>query len=124
MKGIWMIAMSGYLVWLSVWDIKRKRIPVYLLGIEVVLTGACALYMCIVKRETWYMPFLGTLPGVFLLAGARLTNQVGMADGIVIAQLGAMVGGWNILFVFFFCVYIIVDLSAKMEKACLYEFLL
>ena len=81
-----------YLGLLSVWDARRKEVPVVALiagAVMDLLLFAGGLY----GGETTYADLipalLGLFPGAFLLVLAKLTGKAGEADGIALAIVGA-----------------------------------
>ncbi|MCM1044774.1 MAG: hypothetical protein NC417_04625 [Candidatus Gastranaerophilales bacterium] len=86
------VGILAYLSILSVMDIKEKKVNVLFL-----ITGVfaiCVIWlwgMCLTDadwKEILLSGALGLIPGIFLLAIARLTGKAGYADGMVVAVLG------------------------------------
>lgn len=77
---------------LSVMDIKEKKVNMAFLAAGIF--AMCAIWLWGMYRtgadcgEILLRGALGTVPGVFLLAIARLTGKAGYADGFVTAALG------------------------------------
>ena len=80
-KIIW----SVYLGKISLCDIRKRTIPVWLLflGSLLVITD-----ICIMGWETGMI--IEMVPGIILLLLTKMTKAVGMADGIVLIQLGSI----------------------------------
>ena len=87
-----MIGFGLYLLAVSIFDIREKKIPILFLGGGGILVGAGILYGMIAGKLAWYQPLLGMIPGVALLAVARLTEKMGYGDGIVLMMIGGMTG--------------------------------
>ena len=81
-KIIW----SVYLGKISLCDIRKRTIPVWLLflGSLLVITD-----ICIMGWKTGII--VETVPGIILLLLTKMTKAIGMADGIVLIQLGCEV---------------------------------
>ncbi len=86
-----------WLIWMSIYDIKSRRIPWILLGMGAVLSAIS----CVVIGEKFPSEIgrmlVGLLPGMLLLALSVCTKLVGMADGIVLACLGVSGGFQKVL---------------------------
>ena len=81
-------------VWLaiiSVFDIKSRRVSVWLLVIGGVI-ALPAIRWCCIARE--YLDLLkGMLPGLLFLAVAFFTRKAGYGDGVVLLILGMVTKG-------------------------------
>ena len=85
MKEIWtaLILLGG-----SVMDIRKKSVPVAYLIIAAAGSLAVTLLHLGEGREI----LLGLIPGAVILVVGKLSNCVGMADGVMLLALGAMYG--------------------------------
>lgn len=84
----------------SIWDIRDRQIPVKLLIIDII---AGAILMIINRKinwpDEWYLYMVGILIGiVILLAGYFSNGCIGMADGIMLAVIGGILGYQEMLF--------------------------
>ena len=74
----------GYLGWLSLRDIRKRAIPLWMLsagGLPVLLG---------LLRNGWNVSVItALLPGVLILLLSVLTDTVGKADGIILMLLGS-----------------------------------
>lgn len=74
----------GYLGWLSLCDIRKRAIPLWMLsagGLPVLLG---------LLRNGWNVSVItALLPGVLILLLSVLTDTVGKADGIILMLLGS-----------------------------------
>lgn len=70
---------------LSIWDIKKKMIPV----IPIVLTGILLAGYRLWTGVGLIVPGLGLLPGIVLLIAALCTKEsIGYGDGLVFCMIG------------------------------------
>ncbi len=85
MKEIWtaLILLGG-----SVMDIRKKSVPVAYL----IIAAAGSLVMTFLYFGEAGEILLGLIPGVVLLIAGKLSDCVGMADGVMLLVLGAMYG--------------------------------
>lgn len=86
---VWrMVLEGGWLLAVSVLDLRRRRVPVSLLvlgAVPMVLWAVCR-WRC--DGAVCFDIFKGMLPGIFLLAVAFATKKAGYGDGIVLLLLG------------------------------------
>lgn len=78
----------------SIWDIRSKKLPAGLLVLSI-LTGGILIAMNrdINWRQDWRLYVIGILIGILLLLAGRFCGGcIGMADGIVTAVIGGMIG--------------------------------
>jgi len=89
-EGIVNLLLAVVMIIGAVIDIKKREIPIWvfvMLGITA-LTGSiwCEGY-------EFYKMAAGIMPGILLLGLARVTEQsIGYGDGIVLAEIGCMMG--------------------------------
>ena len=92
------IVILVWLAWMSLLDIKNKRVPMWLLvgggilAIVVMLTGDVAEMAGDARWRYMGMLLEGMIPGIGLLMMAYATKSVGTGDGMVLALLGTIVG--------------------------------
>ena len=101
--GIFLI----YLLILSIFDIRERRISVLLLAAGSIFTGIVVTYELFAGYISWLQPVLGSLPGIFLLLVAWFSKKAGYADGVVLLWIGVLYGyreGLSILGVSLFLV--------------------
>lgn len=107
-----MILVSSWLAGLSLFDLRCRRVPVWLVLLGGVLTGAIWIGRCInaegVSSEYW----MGMLPGACLLLLALATQKAGRADGIVLMLLGSIMGFRQCLLMAMLSLILITVLSA------------
>lgn len=80
---------------ISLCDIRKRTIPVWLLflGSLLVITD-----ICIMGWKTGII--VETVPGIILLLLTKMTKAIGMADGIVLIQLGSICRDGQALLIF------------------------
>lgn len=78
----------------SIWDIRDRQIPEKLLIIDII----AGIILTVMNRkinwpDEWYLYMVGILIGiVILLAGYFSNGCIGMADGIMLAVIGGILG--------------------------------
>ncbi|MCI8463966.1 MAG: hypothetical protein HFG25_13660 [Lachnospiraceae bacterium] len=83
------ILAACWLTILSIWDIRYKKVPVWMLGTGAAAAGAALLYEI---AEAAFDPIsicIAMLPGAVLMTAALYTDHAGWGDGIVMLILGA-----------------------------------
>lgn len=103
MKG-WMAMwkagfLTFYLLVLSIFDGKEKRVPMISLAVGVAAALAAGIYGA-VREQAWLGYMAGLLPGVILLLAAWTTKKAGCADGVVLAVVGAFEGFRSCVLIF------------------------
>lgn len=83
--GVWLIVLSYY-------DQKEKRIPVYPVAVGGGFAILCIAKDIIVTKESTVIGLAGVLPGVVLLLLTCFTDQVGTGDGMIVGILGLCKG--------------------------------
>lgn len=105
-----------FLVISSVFDIRKKIVPLVLIALAGVLVLLLSLFD---PHMSWTGSFIGTLLGLLLLLlGKLFKGTIGAADGLVMVLVGFVMGiygGCVVLFysLFLAAVFSIVLLSAK-----------
>ena len=77
----------GYLGILSVWDIRKKELPVSLLAVGGGMALIRELFMLVTKQWSIQDAAIGAIPGLALVQGG-----VGTGDGLVLLILGGLFG--------------------------------
>lgn len=120
------VVMGIYLFGLSVIDIQKRKIPVWILGVG---TAATVMYR-IWKRQNEMSFLLGMLVGIVFLGICKITKEaLGYADGGLIVILGIYLGMRKVLYLltisfFMAAVFSIVWLSMKkMNKKTTFAFI-
>lgn len=81
-----------YLLLLSVFDIREKKISLFWLATGGAASLLLAVCWIAAGESTWMRVLLGMLPGLLMLGVAWLTRKVGCGDGLLLMQLGMLVG--------------------------------
>lgn len=86
------IMTAGWLLVLSVMDIKKRSVPLWLLGIGVVNTAVILLTEGLGGGIDGWRLCRSMFPGAVFLVTAAATGKAGYGDGIVLIMLGLMGG--------------------------------
>ena len=110
-----------YLVILGITDAVNRTVPVFWLLLGSVMAVAAGIYNYINGVLSGGELWLGMLPGMLLLLVAWLSRKAGIADGIVLVQLGVCFGCDKVLVLFGWSMFLlslvsIVLLIAKRVK--------
>lgn len=93
------IVLTGYLVVLSVFDGRERKVPIGLLGVGTLLAVVLVARDCLDHTQHWQKlvlaAVLGLIPGVFMLLAAYITRKVGYGDGLALLAVGMLVGYKN-----------------------------
>jgi len=109
------VLMGGWLLTVSVLDIRFRRVPIWLLIVGGVF--AAVLVWCGSGGEPvgYHEAVRGMMPGMLLLAVAYGTKRAGMGDGIALMALGVISGnsifpifGLSMFFIAFFSLVLLV----------------
>lgn len=98
MTQLYNISQTGcliYLGWLSVLDIRNRRLPVWML-----LTGGilAAVFQILWKGIPGVLVMAGGAVGIVFLAVSKVTEEsFGYGDSVLIGVLGIYLGFWNLL---------------------------
>lgn len=85
-----MIVCLSFLAVCAYWDIRRRTLPVVLLGEGTFLS---VLYVVCNGREYWYLHLAGAGVGLFFLLVSKITKEaIGYGDGWMICILGTFLG--------------------------------
>lgn len=86
------ILMLLWLVGLSLFDIRYREVPVWLLVLGWTAVLAAGIYGCVFGESGVAESAGGMIPGLALLLIAAGTRKAGYADGIVLILLGSTLG--------------------------------
>lgn len=121
-RSMKIVIITLWLLLLAVWDIKCKKLPLWLLSLGVV-TGMFVFFLMVAESGmVSFSVLLGTVGGgVLLLALAFLTGTVGYADGVVVIAMGLLTGyrhtvamlGMSFLLASFYCGGLLVTGKAR-----------
>lgn len=93
------IIIAGYLLVLSIIDVRWKRVSVR--GLLVLLGIAGTLQVFCGRNTPLEVAAGGICGGLFLLLSRWTKESFGYGDSILILSLGILSGGWNILWILF-----------------------
>ncbi len=96
------VSLLCYLMVLSIYDIKTRKIPVFWLLIGGVAALANLIYLGCDRPplEFWSELLKSWVPGVLMLLAGWLSGKVGYGDGCVLLVAGSILGGVKITAVF------------------------
>ena len=107
--SMWKVLLVAvYLLGLSVYDYREKSVPIQLLTAGAVW-AAIMLLVEIVSGMWMWNRIWDMIPGVLLFVIARMTGNLGLADGIVLWIVGVILGrgeAWMLLLISFMLVFI------------------
>ncbi len=83
-----MLFLITYLMILTLFDLKEKRVPVVWLALGLLVAGGRSVYLNCIEQQNWLQMLLGMMPGALLLLVSFTTKKVGFADGIVLGIIG------------------------------------
>ena len=91
-----------YLIILSIYDIKTRKIPAVWLAIGGVAALANLVYMCLCQPSLELCPDIlkSWGPGLLMLAAGRLSGKIGSGDGCVLLVAGSILGSVKMMAVF------------------------
>lgn len=109
---IMLVLVFLWLAGLSLFDIRYRRVPVWLILLGGTTIVAAGIYGC-VSGESNFAEFVwGMIPGAVLLLLAIGTQKAGWADGIVLMLLGGVLGFWQCILAAMLSLVMISVLSA------------
>lgn len=89
------VVCACYLLGLSIFDIRSRRLPVCLLAAGA---GTAALYQIITEAVPGILSMAGAAVGIVFLAVSKVTEEAfGYGDSLLILVLGIYLGFWNLL---------------------------
>lgn len=71
-----------------IFDIKSQKIPTIWLWCSIGIVMVYRIIISLRGDDTWNSFILALLPGVFLLIFAKISNQIGKGDGLLILITG------------------------------------
>lgn len=83
--SIWLIA-------LSLFDIRYRQVPIWLILPGGMLTVGVIIYKYVIEKSGFTECWFGMIPGIVLLLLAMGTQKAGWADGLVTMFLGGILG--------------------------------
>ena len=91
-----------YLIILSIYDIRTRKIPSVWMVIGGVATLAYLIYLCLCHpfSELWPEVLKSWGPGLLMLAAGRLSGKIGSGDGCILLVAGSILGSVKMMGVF------------------------
>ena len=83
------------------WDIRTKKIPTLYLSLFMMF-GFIYILINGLSKGGWELAWMSLLPGIFFLIYARVTGQMGQADGMIIFSVGCFLLPADVLLWIFF----------------------
>lgn len=83
---------SVWLIALSLFDMRYRRVPIWLILLGGVLMGGVVIYQYAIEKSGFTECWFGMIPGTALLLLALGTQKAGWADGVVTMFLGGILG--------------------------------
>ena len=87
-----MIIQLLWLLGLSVYDIRYRRVPVWMVLLGGMAAAGSVLFQCVCLERSPANFLTGMIPGIILLLLALGTQKAGWADGVVLMFLGSVLG--------------------------------
>ena len=98
---------SVWLVSLSLFDMRYRRVPIWLILSGGILSGGMLIYQWIAGQSEIAERLSGMIPGIALLLLAVSTHKAGWADGVVTIFLGGILGFWQCVLAVMFSLILI-----------------
>ncbi len=93
------VMIAGIMLILSIWDVRKCAVPVWILRIGMAMAMTACLWDCVFLARNPADILAGSIPGLLMLGIAYLTQKAGPADGIVLTGLGMVLGYRNVLLI-------------------------
>lgn len=101
-----------YLMVLGIQDLRSGTVPMKWLIAGALILPCIGVLQCMQGDMQWKDLLIGTIPGILMLAIAKLTQKAGYADGIVLLELGLCVGYRKSVALFCFSLLLLAVVSA------------
>ncbi|MCR5719099.1 MAG: hypothetical protein K6F84_00900 [Lachnospiraceae bacterium] len=86
------IILGCFFVLLSIFDIKKRELPIPLIGMCTLFSVACAVVGCQRGDTTVFEILRSLFPAMVLIVLSVITKQVGTGDGICLISTGLVLG--------------------------------
>lgn len=90
-----MLILLFWLTGLSVFDIRYRKVPVWMVLLGGAVTVGAGICGCVQGENSVGALMGGLIPGTILLLLALATQKAGWVDGIVLMLLGSILGFWQ-----------------------------
>lgn len=95
MYEIGKLCFGGYLCVVSVWDIRKREIPLWLIAVGGLLAAGLGVFS---KKHSIMLMIAGALVGMVFVGISKVTEEAfGYGDSLMIAVAGVYLGFWNVL---------------------------
>lgn len=99
MFEMWEIGAIFYLCIGTLWDLRRREIPMLYLLIGTCMAAGNLLWM---RPQVWYEYLLGLITGILFCMLSKFTReQIGYGDSWMILNLGIWFGMWKLMVILF-----------------------
>ena len=118
---MWKVVLLLYLLVLSVFDWKEKRVPLVWLVLGLAVATGGELHRNCFGQGSLLKTMLGLVPGAFLLGVSFVTGKAGYADGMVMLIVGMAKGykaGLFVLCIGLFLASVVSVILLLMRKVC------
>ena len=97
-----LVGLICYLIILSIYDIRTRKIPAVWLVIGGVAALVYLIYLCLCRpfSELWPEMLKSWGPGLLMLTVGRFSEKIGSGDGCVLLVAGSVLGGVKMMPVF------------------------
>lgn len=95
MYEIGKLCFGGYLCVVSVWDIRKREIPLWLIAVGGLLAAGLGVFS---EKHSIMLMIAGALVGMVFVGISKVTEEAfGYGDSLMIAVAGVYLGFWNVL---------------------------
>lgn len=95
MYEIGKLCFGGYLCIVSVWDIRKREIPLWLIAVGGLLAAGLGFFSA---KHSIMLMIAGALVGMVFVGISKVTEEAfGYGDSLMIAVAGVYLGFWNVL---------------------------
>ena len=95
MYEIGKLCFGGYLCVVSVWDIRKREIPLWLIAVGGLLAAGLGFFS---EKHSIMLMITGALVGMVFVGISKVTEEAfGYGDSLMIAVAGVYLGFWNVL---------------------------
>lgn len=95
MYEIGKLCFGGYLCVVSVWDIRKREIPLWLIAVGGLLAAGFGFFS---EKHSIMLMIAGALVGMVFVGISKVTEEAfGYGDSLMITVAGMYLGFWNVL---------------------------
>ncbi|MCL2865250.1 MAG: prepilin peptidase [Lachnospiraceae bacterium] len=97
------ILISLYLILLSYFDIRQKKVSIKMLGMGMIFISLLSILGLLYREMDGLLALFGLVVGIGFLIFSKLSREAfGYGDSILILMLGVYLGFWQIMYVLLF----------------------